>query len=108
VNPADYEKQLELQRKHEEEKTKLKERKIEESKFNSTFINNNTSVIMDGPNENLALRGELRVGKFVKQPGLKKLREIIDEVYKSDVTTEDEYYSPPSNDCTFDINSVKS
>jgi hypothetical protein len=29
-------------------------------------------------------------------------------MYKSEITNEDEYYSPPSKDCSFDINTVPS
>lgn len=44
---------------------------------------------MESASDNVALKGELRIGKHVKTPGLKKLREIIDEIYKSDVANED-------------------
>lgn len=48
------------------------------------------------------------MGRYNRHPGLKKLREIIEETYKADVANEDEYYSPPSIDCTYDINSLPS
>ena len=46
VNPADYEKQLELQRKQEEERNKPKEKKREENEFEREFIDEKSILIV--------------------------------------------------------------
>jgi hypothetical protein len=54
------------------ERNKPKPKKVEEMEFNQSFLDEKS--ILEAPNENIALKGEIRIDRYVKYPGLKKLR----------------------------------